>query len=102
MRFQFYIYLQSADLKKSSFSFYVFLSMRTHMLRNAVFWLYNQPSLHSQEFFDGIKDSPESWKYWMQGPFETAEEFTESFVEEIMHKDPSKVLFAIIDKTSES
>ena len=59
-----------------------------------------QPDLHSQEFFDGVKDSPEAWKYWMQGPFDTAEDFSKSYVEDMMHKDPSKVLFAIIDKTS--
>lgn len=58
-----------------------------------------QPSLHSQQFFDGIKDYPEAWKYWMQGPFETVEDFNKSCVEKVFHRDPTKVLFAIIDKT---
>lgn len=37
----------------------------------------------------------------MQGPYGSVEEFSETYVEEVMHKDPSKVLFAILDKTSE-
>ena len=36
----------------------------------------------------------------MQGPFESVEDFNKSCVEAMFHKDPTKVLFAVIDKSS--
>jgi hypothetical protein len=46
-----------------------------------------------------MKDHPDAWKFWAQGPYNSAEEFSQDFVENVMHKDRSKVLFVVLDKT---
>ncbi|KAG6333742.1 hypothetical protein ID866_5343 [Astraeus odoratus] len=57
------------------------------------------PSLHAQLFYDGIVEHPQVFNYMSTGPWSTFDDFLEDYIENTFRKDPSRVLFAIIDKT---
>ncbi|EKM51077.1 uncharacterized protein PHACADRAFT_72062, partial [Phanerochaete carnosa HHB-10118-sp] len=56
-----------------------------------------EPSLHGQAFFDGLAGHPELFKYMPMAPFASVDLLNE-WVDAI-RQDPSRVLFAMIDKT---
>ncbi|KAH8110050.1 GNAT family acetyltransferase [Phellopilus nigrolimitatus] len=56
-------------------------------------------ALHAKAFFEGSKAHPELYTYFPPGPFASIDEFIGDFSENRVLKEPSNVLFAILDKT---
>ncbi|KAI5118204.1 hypothetical protein M0805_004694 [Coniferiporia weirii] len=57
------------------------------------------PAVHAEEFFAGSKDHPGLYTYLPYGPFDSVDSLLDEFVIGRVQKDPTGVLFAIIDKT---
>lgn len=57
-----------------------------------------QPALHAQLYFDGASTCPEVYTYFGYGPFASIADVYR-FFEYTVRRDPTIVMFAIIDKT---
>ncbi|EJC99177.1 uncharacterized protein FOMMEDRAFT_94275 [Fomitiporia mediterranea MF3/22] len=60
------------------------------------------PLLHGKEYFQKTEEAPELYKYYPSGPFNSYEDFIDEYIEGKIQKDTNAVLFAILDKTSNS
>lgn len=58
----------------------------------------HQPEIHGKPYFDAILPHPDAYTYIPFDPIPTLEDFCE-WVETRIRKDPSLVLFAMLDKT---
>lgn len=85
--------LESSRLKLTPF----IVSPRLAHL-SAFTYSYVQPSIHADRYFAEIKSHPESYEYMPMPPFPSVDDFS-NWVELRIRRDPSLVLFAMIDKT---
>ncbi|KAH8825368.1 hypothetical protein DL96DRAFT_1712364 [Flagelloscypha sp. PMI_526] len=62
------------------------------------------PQRHTAEFLrmSGVDSERDMYRYLSFGPFDSVETFDENFFRTEIENDPSRILFAIIDKTRES
>ncbi|KAI6008879.1 acyl-CoA N-acyltransferase [Pisolithus orientalis] len=56
-------------------------------------------TLHAELFFQGSVNHPELYRYLPYGPYESATEFVETFINNRIRPIPGNILYAIIDKT---
>ncbi|EPQ53104.1 acyl-CoA N-acyltransferase [Gloeophyllum trabeum ATCC 11539] len=57
------------------------------------------PSVHAAEFVKGAAPYPEIWAHLSRGPFMSEQEYTSTFVQGLVQRDPGMILLAVIDKT---
>ncbi|KAI9926183.1 hypothetical protein ASPWEDRAFT_185869 [Aspergillus wentii DTO 134E9] len=57
------------------------------------------PTKHAAPYFAGSANHPELYRYMSLGPFQTEQEFTTCFIDNMISQNQSMFCFAVIDKT---